>query len=205
DAVRATLAEGRGVVLVTGHFGNWEITGATLAANGLPMDVVIRSLTNRRLDRYVREVRTRLGMRVIDRTSAWDRLLARVRAGRIVGLAADQDAHRDGVFVPFFGQLASTHRAPALLAIRGGATLFVVGVRRVGPRRYEFWCKRLDVAGPRDVREHVLELTRGWMGELERQVRVSPEQYFWHHRRWKTRPPGTEAVGAGISSGQVSQ
>ncbi len=205
DAVRAALAEGRGVVIVTGHFGNWEIAGATLPANGLPIDGVMRALANRRLDRYVQDVRTRLGMRVVERTSAWDRLLASVRAGRIVGLVADQDAHRDGVFVPFFGQLASTHRTPALLAIRGGAALFVAGVRRVGPRRYEFWCERLDVAAAPDVKEQVLELTRGWTRELERHIRLSPEQYFWHHRRWKTRPPGTEAVGAGIRSGQVSE
>lgn len=205
DAVRAALAEGRGVVIVTGHFGNWEIAGATLPANGLPIDGVMRALANRRLDRYVRDVRTRLGMRVVERTSAWDWLLASVRAGRIVGLVADQDAHRDGVFVPFFGQLASTHRTPALLAIRGGAALFVGGVRRVGPRRYEFWCERLDVTAARDVKEQVLELTREWTGELERHIRLSPEQYFWHHRRWKTRPLGTEAVGAGIRSGQVSE
>ncbi|NIR44507.1 MAG: lipid A biosynthesis acyltransferase, partial [Gemmatimonadetes bacterium] len=79
------------------------------------------------LSRFVAEMRERLGMGLIERTAAWDRLIASLTDGRVVAFVADQDARGRGVFVPFFGRLASTHRAPALLALRSGAPFFVGG------------------------------------------------------------------------------
>ncbi len=195
EEMAESFAEGRGVVVVTGHFANWEIAGSGLAAFGYPVDAVAQRLRNRRLDRYVQNTRERLGMRLIDRAGAWDRLTASLRSGRIVAFVADQDARGSGVFVPFFGRPASTHRAPALLALRGEAPLLVAGVRRVGRRRYAGWAKRLEATGD-TIAERVEDLTRQWSLELERQIRLSPEQYFWHHRRWKTKPAGT-GIGAG--------
>ena len=192
EELAAALGEGRGLVIVSGHFANWELAGATLAAHGYPIDAVMQRLKNRRLDRYIQESRARLGMRLVDRAGAWGRLIEYLKAGRIVAFVADQDAGRSGVFVPFFGRLASTHRAPALLAVRGEAPFFVGGVRKIGPRRYRSWAARLEPRGD-SVDGRVADLTRRWTAELERQIRLSPEQYFWHHRRWKTRPPGTDS------------
>lgn len=196
EEIAEAFAEGRGLVLVSGHFGNWEIAGATMAAHDYPFDAVMQRIRNPWLDRYVQRSRARLGMRLIHRIGAWDQLLANLKEGRVVAFVADQDAGRSGLFVPFFGRLAATHRAPALLALRGGAPLVVGGVRRVGPRRYATWARRLEPTGD-SVAERVESLTVGWVGELERQVRLSPEQYFWHHKRWKTRPTGTRGREAG--------
>ncbi len=198
EELLAAYEEGRGVVMVTGHFGSWELAGSGMAALGLPADAVMQRLKNRRLSDFVTKMRERLGMRLIDRSDAWERSLESLEAGRVVAFVADQDARRLGVFVPFFGRPASTHRAPALLALRSGAPLFMGGAMRVGPQRYHGWAVRLEPLEGASAREQVLDLTRRWMSELERRIRLSPEQYFWHHRRWKTVPPGTAEAARGV-------
>ncbi len=197
DVLREAFSEGRGVVMVSGHFGNWELAGSALAALGYPVDAVMQRLKNPQLNRLVQEMRERLGMGLIDRVGAWDRYVESLAAGRIVAFVADQDARMHGVFVPFFGRPASTHRAPALLALRTGAPFLIGGARRVGPQRYHGWIVRLDPRPGLGVSEQVLDLTKRWAGELERRIRLSPEQYFWHHKRWKTTPPGTAPAGSG--------
>jgi KDO2-lipid IV(A) lauroyltransferase len=198
EALQAAFEEGRGVVVVSGHFGNWELAGSALAAFGFPVDAVWQRLKNERLSRFLEETRERLGMQLIERRNAWDRMMDSLTAGRVLAFVADQDARRSGVFVPFFGRLASTHRAPALLALRAGTPFFVGGAQRIEPRRYRAWTVRLEPPAGVDGKQQVLELTRMWTSELERRIRLSPEQYFWHHRRWKTVPPGTVAEAGGI-------
>ncbi len=201
DLLREAYDEGRGLVVVTGHFGNWELAGASLPAFGFPVDAVMQAMRNPYLTGYVRRSRERLGMGLIDRADAWARLTRSLAAGRVVAFVADQDARGRGVFVPFLGRPASTHRAPALLALRARVPLLVGGVERVGRLRYRLWVKRLAPPARCGVGERVRELTRLWSQELERRVRLSPEQYFWHHKRWKTVPPGTDGPAAGISAG----
>lgn len=196
ESLQAAYEEGRGVVVVSGHLGNPDLAASTLAAFGFPADVVWQRMRNELLGRFVAENRERLGMELIERAKAWDRLTDSLATGRVLAFAADQDARRSGVFVPFFGRPASTHRGPALLALRTGAAFFVGGVHRVEPRRYHAWVVRLEPPADVDRGQQVVELTRMWANELERRVRLSPEQYFWHHKRWKTVPPGT-APGAG--------
>jgi KDO2-lipid IV(A) lauroyltransferase len=198
EALEAALAEGGGAVLVSGHFGNWEFAGSVVAAFGFPIEAVMQRLKNHRLSGYVEEMRRRLGMGLIDRVGAFGRSLECLADGRVVAFVADQDARSRGVFVPFFGRLASTHGAPAALALRANAPFFVGGAYRIGPRRYHFWLVRLWPREGVGVREQALDLTRQWVSELERRVRLFPEQYFWHHRRWKTPPPGTGERAPGI-------
>lgn len=197
EALRAAYEEGRGVVVVSGHLGNWELAGSTLAAFGFPVDAVWQRLRNESLSRFVEETRRRLGMGLIERRDSWDQMRDSLAAGRVLAFVADQDARRSGVFVPFFGRPASTHRAPALLALRAGTPFFVGGAQRIGPRRYRAWAVRLEPAAGADGRQQVLDLTRSWTSELERRIRLSPEQYFWHHRRWKSVPTGTAPSASG--------
>ncbi len=193
DELLAAVEAGAGVVVVTGHLGNWEMGSACLAARGVPIDAVMHRQRNRRFDEDLRETRGRLGMGIILRDVAPRRVLASLRAGRVVGLVADQNVAGAGIFVDFFGVPASTARGPAVFALRTGAPVFVgVAVRNpeAGPR-YRALVRRVSVALGDDTEENVRRITEATTTALESYVRSYPEQYFWQHRRWKTRPPAT--------------
>lgn len=200
DRVHAALAQGRGVLLLTGHLGNWEIGGAAVAANGVPIDVVARIQRNRLFEARLRRMREELGMRVVYRHEATRHLLRSLREPRAVALVADQNAPVGGLFVDFFGTPAATARGPGLLAARTGAEVLTALVRRLdGPRaRYHLAIEPLDFETAGDPAGDLLALTRAYHAALEAAIRESPEQYFWFHKRWKTRPdeeePGSEGV-----------
>ncbi|MBI4545107.1 MAG: lysophospholipid acyltransferase family protein, partial [Gemmatimonadetes bacterium] len=132
--------------------------------------------------------RERLGMHVIERAHAARQGLAALRAGRVVAFVADQDARRAGLLVPFFGRPASTHRGPAVLALRARAPLFLGYSLRAPGRSYRGLLEEVVVSREGEVDDVVLRLTAAYTARLEQAVRAAPEQYFWHHRRWKTRP-----------------
>lgn len=216
EMVRRPLTEGRGVLILTGHLGNWEIGGAATAACGIPLDVVARRQKNPLFNAHLVRVREKLGMRVIDRQGATRHVLRAMREPRAVALVADQNVRAGGLFVDFFGVPASTERGPALLAERTGADVVVAIVHRLPGRtaQYRLSFEPLESdellesespgsepeesepresASPRadartmDAAEPTV-LTRAYLAALERGIRAAPDQYFWFHRRWKTRP-----------------
>ncbi len=191
EALEEAAAEGRGVVLVTGHFGNWEIAGASLAARGFPLDVIVRRQRNSLFDDDINQARERLKMRVIERGEAKRKVLRSLREGRGVAFVGDQNARRGGIFVDFLGRPASTARGAAFFALRIGCPLIVAfNHRKRGfPQRYRLSLQRLPSEPSGDMEADVRRLTEAHTGLLEDQVREHPEQYFWQHRRWKTRPP----------------
>ena len=188
-ALRQAVRDGTGAVVITGHFGNWEIGGAAVAARGVPLDVVVRRQANPLFDRLINEARERLGMRVIERSRATREVLRSLRAGRVVALVADQDARRAGVFVPFFGRPASTVRGPAVLALRSGAPVFMGTAERRPDGGYRVRVRRIPTPSAADPEEQVRALTAAHAAALEAAVRENPGQYLWHHRRWKTDLP----------------
>ena len=194
DRLNAALAAGRGVVIVAGHFGNWEVSGAALAARGVPLDAIVQRQRNPLIDREIARMRERLGMRVIYRTRAPKEALRALRGGRAVAFVADQNAGRHGVFVPFFGRLASTHRGAALMALRTGAPVFLLTAVRTGDDRYEVALEAVETARDGELEAAVERLTAEYTAALELAIRAAPEQYFWVHRRWKTRPREEPAV-----------
>jgi KDO2-lipid IV(A) lauroyltransferase len=199
EELESALAEGKGAVIVTGHLGNWEVAGACLSARGIPLDVVAKGMANRRFGEDLAATRARLGMRVVDMAVAPREVLRSLRAGRAVALVADQNARDQAVFVPFFGVPAATFRGPALFALRAGAPIFVGTCVRVAGRKpaYRGWAKRIDFTPSGDLEADMLRLTEAHTAALEEAVRQAPEQYFWQHKRWKTRPPGERPGGGG--------
>lgn len=181
---------GRGVLLLTGHFGNFELLGAHLSRLN-PVDFVVKPLSNPRVEALVADLRGRAGVGVIPLGGSLKNVFRSLRAGRWVALLADQDARRHGVFVPFFGRLASTPEGPARLALQTGAPIVFGTIRRRPDGRH-----RIDVdpphapGGPADE-AGVVALTAWHAARLEREVRAAPEHWFWLHRRWKTPPPAT--------------
>jgi Kdo2-lipid IVA lauroyltransferase/acyltransferase len=193
------LGEGKGVILVTGHYGNWEIAAATVASRGVPIGAIVRRQGNRLVDARLNELRRRLGVETIYQSEAPSRVPRLLRKNGVVGIVGDQDARRSGVFVPFFGRPASTHRGPALFALKLGAAVFSCVARRQpgGDVRYDVMGERVPVVRTGDLEADVRALTAELARRLEAQVRVAPEQYFWFHRRWKTQPPPEPGVPEG--------
>lgn len=197
EVLQRALEEGRGALVVTGHLGNWEVAGAALAARGIPLDVVVQVQRNPLFNRDLVETRLRLGMRLIPRKDAVRSGLRSLREGRALALAADQNVREGGIFVDFFGSPASTARGPAVFALRAGSpVVFLAAERLPGWRgRYRVTLEQVPVERSSDPDEEARRLTAAHTALLEHHVRRIPVQYFWPHRRWKTRPPEPSREG----------
>jgi KDO2-lipid IV(A) lauroyltransferase len=194
--LEATLSEGRGAILYTGHYGNWEIAAAAVAARGIPIAAIVRRQGNRLVDARLDGLRRRLGVETIYQSEAPARVPRVLRKGGIVGIVGDQDARRAGIFVPFFGHPASTHRGPALFALKLRAPVFACVARRLPGGAVRYQVSGQAVATPRtgDLEADVAALTAALAARLEAEIREAPEQYFWFHRRWKSKPPPEPAA-----------
>jgi KDO2-lipid IV(A) lauroyltransferase len=181
-----------GVLLLTGHFGNWELLGLAHALTRLPLTVVVRPLDSSVLNRLAERLRARTGAELIAKRSALRPVLRALRHGRMVGILLDQNASRDeGVFVPFFGRPASTSRSLALLAVRTGRPIVPVFIHREPDGRHRIVIEpALPVPAAISPEAAVVELTAECARRTEAIIRRWPEQWFWLHRRWRTVPAG---------------
>jgi KDO2-lipid IV(A) lauroyltransferase len=192
DVVEQRLALGKGLILVTGHLGNWELGGAYIAARGLPIDVVARHMANPLFDRYLTSTRQRIGMTVIHDEDAVRRVPRSLRGGRGVAFVVDQGAvGLASTWVPFFGRYAKTPRGPAVFALRLGSPIVFGVALRQPSGRYQLTFEPIDVVETGDREADVDKIVADYTSVLERWVRRAPEQYLWHHRRWKHQRPGT--------------
>jgi KDO2-lipid IV(A) lauroyltransferase len=203
EAFQGALAEGSGVILATGHLGNWEVGAACLAARGVPVDGVTKAMSNERFGQALADTRERLGYRNVDVSDAPRTVPRSLKEGRMVALLGDQNIRKGGVFVPFFGSPAATARGVATFALRTGAPVFLgVAVHEPGrPHRYRGILERIPVEPTGDTEEDIRRITAAHTAALERLVREYPEQYFWQHKRWHTRP--SDAVNPEPPSGEA--
>jgi KDO2-lipid IV(A) lauroyltransferase len=192
EHVEAARAAGRGMLLVSGHIGNWELGGAYIAARGIGIDVVARRMGNPLFDAYVTSTRTQLGMQVVYDNDAVRRIPRATREGRAVALLVDQGVKGlASSYVPFFGRPAKTPRGPAVFALRLGVPTIFAAVLRQPSGRYRFFFEPVPVEDTGDRERDTDAIVAGYTAQLERFVRTAPEQYFWHHRRWKRQPADT--------------
>jgi KDO2-lipid IV(A) lauroyltransferase len=190
--VQERLARGKGLILVTGHLGNWELGGAYLAARGLPIDAVARHMNNPLFDVYLTATRQRIGMTVVHDDQAVKRVPRSLRSGRAVAFLVDQGAiGLASSWVPFFGRYAKTPRGPAVFALRLGAPIVFGVALRQASGKYQLTFEPIDVKDTGDRDADVDRIVTDYTATLERWVRRAPEQYLWHHRRWKHQRPGT--------------
>jgi KDO2-lipid IV(A) lauroyltransferase len=188
---------GLGCILMTGHFGNWELFAHALSLLLEPISVVARSRDSGALDRAITERRKLSGNRVIRRDRAARSILAALRGKPHVGVLIDQDVPRGkGVFAPFFGLEASTTDGIARLALSTGANIHPAFIHRDPERKFRHVLRfgpaiPMDRAADREG--EVLALTARCNEALERAIRIGPSDWMWIHRRWKTRPPGEES------------
>ncbi len=194
QVVRA-LSSGRPVILLSGHFGNWEMAVSIFGLFGFKMGLVARELDNPYLNRWFLGFRKYTGHRPISKKGGGGEMIARLERNGALAMLGDQDAGSSGLFVDFFGRPASTFKSIALLAMEYKALICVGYARRLeneilpnGWPRFELGCE--DVIDPIDFdsADALREMTQRYTTALEQVVRRAPEQYFWVHRRWKSIP-----------------
>ncbi len=194
-AVVRALCSGRPVILLSGHFGNWEMAVSIFGLFGFRMGMVARELDNPYLNRWFLRFRKFTGHRPISKRGGGGEMLDLLQRRGSIALLGDQDAGSSGVFVDYFGKPASTFKSIALLAMEYQALMCVGYARRLesettssGWPRFELGCE--DVIDARDYAsaDALREITQQYTSALERVVRRAPEQYFWVHRRWNSVP-----------------
>jgi len=195
ERVLDRLLRGGPLIMLTGHFGNWEMAGYLFGVFGFPPNSVARTLDNPYLDAYLRTFRERTGQKMIPKKGGYDQMLEVLRTGGVLSFLADQDAGERGMFVDFFGRPASTHKAIAILALEHQAPVVVGYARRIGPGfRYEVGCTELfDPSEFTGTAQDAQILTQRYTTALETIIRRDPEQYLWLHRRWKHQPKAKKA------------
>jgi Kdo2-lipid IVA lauroyltransferase/acyltransferase len=186
----------RPLLVVSGHFGNWEMGGYAMGLFGFQTYAVARTLDNPYLNDFLlHQFRQRSGQTILNKDGDFERIQTVLRGGGVLGTLADQDAGQRGQFVEFFGRPASTHKAVALLALEYDAIMLVIGNPRVGgPLEYQTIVG--DVIDSREYHgrpDAVRLITERYTKALEGMVRQYPEQYFWLHRRWKHQPAQKKA------------
>ncbi len=187
DAVNRELRNGHPVVLILSHIGNWELQAQLLPAEigYVRNSTVFQPLKNRYIDQHVRALRGRAGVELFDRSQGFQKAIELLRGGGAIGILSDQHAGDQGLWVPFFGKLASTTSLPALLAKRTGAALVGTAVYTEGPGRWKFsFTDRINTAD-----DSVEALTAKANDLIAEQIRRAPEDGFWLHNRWKTPRP----------------
>jgi KDO2-lipid IV(A) lauroyltransferase len=187
-------AEGKGMVIVAGHHGNWELLAGYIAQRGVPIVVIVRGMGNPLFGDYLNEIRTAIGMEVMHDSDAVKRTPRALRAGQAVGFVSDQGVKGlASTYVTFLGRPAKTPRGAAVFALRFNAPVFFVDGLRQPSGKYRIIVEPVEVplTGNRetDVDAIVIRFTE----LLEKWVRQVPEQYFWQHRRWRRQPPDTPA------------
>ncbi len=188
---------GKGVLVLTGHLGAWELSSFYHSLMGMPMGMVIRRLDNPLVDAFVNRIRCLRGNRVIHKDDFARGLIASMRAGETVGILMDTNmTPPQGVFVPFFGVMACTASGVARIAAKTGAAVlpgFLLWEE--SERQYVLhFGEELPVVHTGDAEQDALSNTAAFTAAIERYVRKYPTQWLWMHRRWKTRPPGEEGI-----------
>ncbi len=191
EAIIRTMYTTRPSVVISAHYGNFELGGYLMGMFGFPTHTVARTLDNRYIDRFVNEFRGRTGQHMLPKHGSGEQIEELLASGGALTLLGDQYAGRKGCWVPFFGRPASTHKAVALFSLGFQAPTMVVGVRR--KRRmleYEIDVANVvDPAAPEFAFAGVQPMTEWYTDCLERLIRRGPEQYWWIHRRWKGEVP----------------
>lgn len=198
------LLKGRGAIMLTGHYGNWEVLGYTLATLGFETYSVARPIDNPYIDEWVLGVREKKGQIILSKRGVTTTAQEVLEKRGVIGFIADQNAGPKGMFVPFFGRLASTYKSIGLLAIQYRVPV-VIGYARRRDDRFEFDIGVQDVIYPEDwekVRDaggdELRYITERYTKGIEDFVRADPTQYLWIHRRWKTRPKGETPGQLGV-------
>ncbi len=185
----AALNEGKGVVLLTAHFGNWELLSAALALKGYRLSAVARPLDNKYFDVYTRTQRESRGNSVIDRSSGLRKMLGVIKDNGILGILLDQRTSRkEAVEVEFFGRKAPTSKGLAAIVAKTGTPVLPVFIVRTGGADHKIVCEKpIELASTDDDKRDIIENTQKFTEAIEQMIRIYPDHWFWFHSRWSRR------------------
>lgn len=187
EVFAAAFGRGKGVVLLSGHYGSWEIIASAVPHHlPAPLTIIYQTQRNRRVDAFLLARRTRFGCLLVSMRDAPREVLRTLPRGGIVAMLGDQSGASESPYVEYFGRPAATHRGPALFALKTGAPLVMYFLERQPDGRYVMEFEEVpteDLNGTLD--DKVLELTRRHVATLERHVRKHPDHWLWMHKRWK--------------------
>ncbi len=214
DLTEKVYSRGKGIVYMSGHFGNWELTAlATAHFTGYPVTIIVQNQRNRLVNKVINQYRCIWGNSVVTMESSVREVLRQLSQGKTVAMLADQSAPMEGLFVPYFGRPAATHQGPAIFSLRTGAPIVMGLLIRKENGKYELIFEEVRTDDLKEYNdENVAELTRRHVALLEKYVRMYPDQWLWMHRRWKhvDKAPATElaskgSVLAGVSNARASE
>ena len=185
----AALQADRPMILITAHFGNFEMGGYILGLLGYPTFSVARKLDNPYLNDFISSFRGQTGQYIIDKNEGYEDILTVLGQNGVMAFLADQSAGKKGAWVNFFNRPASAYKAMALLSMRYDAPIFICFATRTDDRPMHFTMRMVDSLDPRELPPDistVQQITQWHASRLEEQIRLAPNQYWWLHNRWKT-------------------
>ena len=195
DQLRAAHAEGKGVLLISGHFGHWELTAYMQGFLGCPLLMITKPMANLRVERMLAGLRSGSGNEIVPKADAVRASLKALARGIGVAVMIDQDARGSGIFVPFFGRPSSTIPTIGTMHLRTGAAVVATFSYPASDGGWRITYERLTFPGLTGNREQdVFRITGETTALLEARIRERPELWLWMHRRWKTPPPQTIAT-----------
>ena len=189
EYIAQALAEGNGAIILTGHFGNWELLAASIVAEGYTLRPLARRLRSKRLNVLLNAYRERAGYTGIDRDGGIRGALRCLKQNALLGILADVDTKIDGVFVDFFGRPAYTPYSPVAIALKTGAPILPTFIIRQPDDSHRVIVEpplALEQSG--DKQHDFVVNTQKFTKVIESYVRLYPEQWVWMHERWKTQP-----------------
>ena len=192
ETLSLLLAREQGLIVITAHYGNFEILGYVLALIGFPTSSIARPLDNPYISQWLFSVREKMGQKIIVKKGATDEVVDCLTNKGTVAFVADQNAGAKGVFVDFFGRKASTYKSIGLVAIQFNVPIAIGYSRRVNDQ-FKFHVAVQDVIYPDDWANQsnpLKYITQRYSSAIESFIREDPTQYWWVHRRWKSRPKG---------------
>lgn len=189
DQVVRVLMDPRPKIFVSGHFGNFEMSGFVAGVFGIPTTAIARPLDNRFIHRYIQQFRSQGGQHMLAKDGSATEIQSLLGRGGTLALLADQDAGNKGCWVEFLGKPASCHKALALFTLSSGAPMVVMAAQRTRPLNFHLhWLGTMDPEISCEALSSVSSLTQWYNQQLASVVREYPEQYWWVHNRWRDPP-----------------
>jgi len=182
-ALDNAIEQEKGVILISSHFGPWEILGHWLGVNNYQLRGVAHKQKNKGANRFFEEKRQLSGIKHIYRKVGVDVLYNILEEKKILGLVSDQDAKDKGIFINFFNKPASTHKGAAIFHLNTNAPMIYGICIQTGFQEY-----KIELIPITSVKNTMEDITQEYTLTLERIIQKYPEQYFWFHNRWKTTP-----------------